>query len=443
MKLVSFFNQFMNDEVNLNKARLDILNKKRTTIQSFIENSDTFKDIYIDMFSQGSYKHKTIIKPPKDNKEFDADILLQVTPPTEWEDNPKMYINELYNIFNASDRYKDMIVKNTRCVTLDYSGDFHVDIVPIVERSGDLYITNKSDNTFEKTNPIAYTNWLAAKNKTSNYQLRKVIKLFKYIRDIKQTFTAKSILLNTMLGNQVYTEDLKLDHVNLPTSFKLIMNRLNDFLQANYYMPIIDNPTMSEENFMRNWTQDQYSNFRNVIKTHTEKINDAYNETDKKKSIKKWKSVFGNKFPEFARSAKLETADENYSEKEEFIVDKVAFVSLDYKLKINCLVKGQNGIRDMFLSRVPILKAEKTLEFFIETIDPAMPTGYEIYWKVKNEGYEAREAKKLRGSIFEGKRSHIEPTKYKGKHYVECYIVHNNTLIAMDRVDVPIEIEQT
>ncbi|WP_321778353.1 nucleotide-binding domain-containing protein [Sulfurimonas sp.] len=440
MQQVGFFTQFMNDEVNLNPARIKILNQKRTTIQTFIQNSDSFKDMYIDMFSQGSYKHKTIIKPPKANKEFDADILLHLEPSEAWEYNPKMYINELFNIFKTTDRYKDIVIKNTRCITLNYVGNFHVDIVPIVKRKGHFYIINKYDNMFEKTNPIEYINWLISKNQDSNYQLRKVIRLFKYIRDIKQTFTAKSILLNTMLANQVYQTDSAEKYINLPTSFKLIINRLNDFLQANYFMPNIHNPKMPEENFMRNWTQEQYLNFRKIIFSYTEKTNDAYNEEDKKKSIKKWKSVFGSKFPEFTRSTKLEASNENYSSEEEFITDIVDSVSLDYKLKINCMVKGQNGIRDMLLNMVPILRAEKKLEFFIESLDSDITIGYEIYWKVKNEGNEAKKANKLRGSIFKGKKSHIEPTKYKGRHYVECYLIKDRILIATDRIDVPIEI---
>lgn len=50
MQQVGFFNQFMNDEVNLNSERINILNKKRATIQTFVQNSDSFKDMYIDMF---------------------------------------------------------------------------------------------------------------------------------------------------------------------------------------------------------------------------------------------------------------------------------------------------------------------------------------------------------------------------------------------------------
>lgn len=438
MQLVSFFNQFMKDEVNLNQTRLNILNSKRTTIQKFIKNSSTFKDNYVDMFSQGSYKHKTIIKPPKSNKEFDADILLELEPYEDWENNPKEYVNKLHKLFKNSPIYENIVVKNTRCITLDYSGDFHIDIVPFVERSSLKYITNRTDNIFEKTNPKEYTDWLMDKNKTSNYQLKKVIRLFKYMRDIKQTFTVKSILLNTLLANQVYSYDLTSDYVNLPTAFKLIISRLNDYLQANYFMPTITNPKIPEESFTRNWTQEQYSNFRDKIKFLTEKTNLAYNEEDQKKSIKKWKEVFGHKFPDFVRSTKLDSTNENYTNSEEFIEDKVSSISLDFNLRISCTVKGQNGIRDMLLHLVPVLFSEKKLVFKIENTN--VPEPYEILWKVKNEGEVARAAGQLRGGIFTGNKTLNEPTKFKGRHYVECYIVKDNILVAMDRIDVPIEI---
>lgn len=70
------------------------------------------------------------------------------------------------------------------------------------------------------------------------------------------------------------------------------------------------------------------------------------------------------------------------------------------------------------------------------------PEPYNILWKVKNEGQQARDVGQLRGSIFPGEKTITEPTKFKGKHYVECYIVKNNILVAMDRIDVPIEIER-
>jgi len=50
-------------------------------------------------------------------------------------------LTNLADGFRDSDRYKDITDTNgkTRCVTIDYEGDFHVDLVPIVRyRTGAL-----------------------------------------------------------------------------------------------------------------------------------------------------------------------------------------------------------------------------------------------------------------------------------------------------------------
>lgn len=53
----------------------------------------------------------------------------------------------------------------------------------------------------------------------------------------------------------------------------------------------------------------------------------------------------------------------------------------------------------------------------------------EHYWQVVNTGAAARQAGDLRGSIFNGRQARWEHTKYKGKHWVECFLVQNNICI--------------
>lgn len=60
-------------------------------------------------------------------------------------------------------------------------------------------------------------------------------------------------------------------------------------------------------------------------------------------------------------------------------------------------------------------------------------------WKVRNYGTEARAAECLRGRIIKGERTHTETTKYTNMHhYVECYAVVDNIVIARAKVVVPI-----
>ena len=102
---------------------------------------------------------------------------------------------------------------STRCATLTYAGDFCLDVVPcVVDRRspGTLEVCNRKDDVFEPTNPLRYTAWLAERNLwVGSNHLQHVIRLIKYLRDIKGTFSAKSILLTTLIGSQINPLDAR------------------------------------------------------------------------------------------------------------------------------------------------------------------------------------------------------------------------------------------
>ena len=61
------------------------------------------------------------------------------------------------------------------------------------------------------------------------------------------------------------------------------------------------------------------------------------------------------------------------------------------------------------------------------------------YWKVRNFGVEAERKGQLRGHIHVGGKTKRESTKYKSmSHYVECYVVDNDVVIARNKIIVPI-----
>ncbi len=50
----------------------------------------------------------------------------------------------------------------------------------------------------------------------------------------------------------------------------------------------------------------------------------------------------------------------------------------------------------------------------------------------------------MRGEITldDGSETKIENTRYKGEHYVECYIIKDKICVARERVDIPISEEE-
>jgi hypothetical protein len=64
-----------------------------------------------------------------------------------------------------------------------------------------------------------------------------------------------------------------------------------------------------------------------------------------------------------------------------------------------------------------------------------------VWWKVRNTGPEAAAVSGgLRGKLLpdDGTASRIETTSYRGRHYVEAYIVKDGRVVASDHHDVEI-----
>ena len=262
MKLVKHFNEFLENEVNLNQTRIDILESRVATITHFISNNVFFKKHFITAIPQGSYSHRTIIKPTKKKTIFDADVVVYLKPIKGWK--AQDYIHQMYDFFSSSSLYKGKVSRQTRCVKLNYEGEFHIDIVPCIrdvsfwhgERE---YVCNRMVNNREPCSSLEYSNWVKEKNRiVGNDYLIKAIRLSKFLRDHKQTFSVKSILLTTVLASRVGFFDkliVSRDFEDLPTTFKNIFNRLNNWLEGYDTMPVVYNPVADDEDFNRHWDE--------------------------------------------------------------------------------------------------------------------------------------------------------------------------------------------
>ncbi len=300
MLFIKAFDTFLAEEVNLNKSRIDTLVNRVTAIEGFITAS-SWQPTITRYSRQGSWAHKTIIKP-LGNGGFDADVLVIVEHVQGW--NAEDYVLKLEEAFNGSGTYKDKAGLGNRCVTLEYSGNFEIDIVPCVinrpGRTSNFEVCNRRDNKFEATDSEAYTRWLEQRNEwVGNDRFREVTRLLKYIRDVKLTFSCKSILLTTLIGERITHTDAYSQHIyfpDLPSALHTLVHRLDDYLQAHPRLHEIRNPVLPSENFIRHWDDDKYENFREMIHKYWEWIDDAYLETNEGESTRKWQKIFGDEF---------------------------------------------------------------------------------------------------------------------------------------------------
>ena len=286
------FADFLRDEVNLNQSRLDRLETAVGGVNEYLKNN---LPGYQKMERQGSYALRTLIKPVDDNDEYDADIQIVMNPNPNWE--PRDYVNQVNRTLSGNKTYADKLRLKNRCVTVDYAGDFHLDVVPRVTINGKHYICNRTNNKFEETDGNGYRDWFNDKNRITGGNLKRVVRLLKHLRDDKNSFRAKSILLTTLSGNTIRTSDEGTEGVStVADTLETVLSRMNDYLQRHPNMPEIKNPVLLAENFNRHWAQQNYTNFRNRIQTYARIARQAKAEPSTEKAIKLWQELFGESF---------------------------------------------------------------------------------------------------------------------------------------------------
>lgn len=464
MKHTGLFKTFLSDVVDLNATRLDQLEASVDAIKSFIRSSDWEPGIK-GFISQGSWAHKTIIKPIAGGA-FDADIIVRVAAVEGWE--AKDYINSLRRIFSASSTYADKVSSFSHCVTITYAGQRKIDIAPLVIgrwHDTSQEVCNRTANAFEDSEPVAYTSWFNQRNGYSGKNsFRKVTRLLKYLRGIKKTFSCPSVLLTTLLGDQITWVDKDMPGFeDVPTALQTVMGRLDDYLQANAVRPFVANPSQPTEDFGKLLSDTGYANFRSFVNKYRGWIDEAIEAEDFDESIAAWQRVFGEEFGKgaVAKMASLvETARvtvgsllSSAAQHQDAIVDAVR----DYGTRIlphwfynpphlhqPRWPAATNQIR-IYVSAVHVASKTAANGSPVLSGDPVSGTGglwfdarlwggapigdaFRVEWRVTNTGIAAFAKGQGRGDFY-GSDSHArryESLAWRGVHFVEAFLVRRS-----------------
>ena len=222
-------------------------------------------------------------------------LQIVMNPNPNWQ--PKDYVDAIYNALKQNHNYADKLRLKTRCVTIDYAGDFHLDVVPRVTSQGRHYVCNRVENKFEPTDGTGYRDWFNEKNRITGGNLKRVVRLLKYLRDHKNNYTAKSILLTTLAGITIRPSDEGTEAVStVSDTLVTVLTRMDNILQQHPYMPEVKNPALATENFNRHWDQAKYANFRARVNSHAQTAKKAKADPSTEASINSWKKLFGDSF---------------------------------------------------------------------------------------------------------------------------------------------------
>lgn len=381
----------------------------------------------------GSYGRYTGIKGISDLD------MLYIMPYSKWKDyNKKGGQSKLLNDTKLaiSRTYSSSDIKVDRCVVTVSFSDSHIDVQPVFENKDKDYIypDTYGDGCWKITKPRKEMDAMKEAEDNKNKNLRRLCKMTRAWKN-KQGVFMGGLLIDTLAYNFLnstteydYRSFAGYDEMSRDF-FKYLYDRPKD---QKEYGALGSKQRVSVKRSFRRKSKKAYNLAVEAIETASDKIKHS-----------KWRDVFGNDFPRYETEVK-EALDINlsYKDTEEFIE---SFYSIDirYDLKIDCEVK-QSGFREGllrdFLMRKIKLRPKKSLRFFIVSNDVQPP--YEIKWKVTNRGHEAIKRDCIRGQIIDdlGFSERKEDTKFKGSHFVECYILKDDIVVAKDSIDVPISV---
>lgn len=418
MQVKDDFNEFIS---NLQIDNFDDINTSLEGIakklnQKYYDNSTT--DNYLMVGSMG---RNTSIKG-----ESDIDVIYELPDEVferfdDYESNGQsQLLNEIRDVLK--EKYPSTDIKGDGQVVVISFTKYKIELVPGFKQDNNSYKypDTHDGGSWKITKPILEIE--EANNMISNTSTYRDI--CQMIREWKANngVTMCGLSIDTLIkdfldDNSEYKWKSKDDYYNLLKSvFKFLSEQDEDRKQWN---AMGSNQIIENKNF-------------NFIKKSKKAYNKLSNSTDESSTLRE---LFGSRFPISEQSAN----EYGHSDGEQFI-EEIYPVYIMYSLKIDCEIT-QNGFRtgllSEFIKKKFMIKQNRKLKFMI--VENDIPKPYEIYWKVRNVGYEAIRRNCIRGQIKKGVEYLSESTNFYGPHYVECYIIKDGICVARDKISVSID----
>ncbi len=361
--------------------------------------------------------------------------MLYIMPKTKWDDYNQSG-GQLKLLQDAKDaiyrRYPSTKVRVDRLVVTVTYKNFHVEVQPVFEQDDKTYKypDTKNGGSWKITKPRQEMVAIANLDTAKNSNLRRLCKMVRAWKN-KHGVGMGGLLIDTLSYNFLqstsdYDTKSYLYYDELSRDFFKYLSELPE--QIEYAAPGSQQRVKVKKKFQRRAKKAYDLCVKAIEAEGQNNVND------------KWKAIYGRPFPASQEKPIDASAAKTWIDTEESIEDKFS-IDIRYPLRIDCEIM-QRGFRKFslrdILGRIP-LKADKKLKFWISE-GPQVNGTYQIYWKVLNRGEEAQRRNCIRGQIVldGGWRTKEESSTFRGDHVVECYLVENDTVVAKDRIHVPI-----
>ena len=430
---------FYNEHVKLPQDRIDELFEKKDInisrlekgLEKYNEKNNTsyvVKESYV----QGSVGMGTVTQ--NEEKDYDIDVGILVDGNGIDSIGSDKIKNVILSAFNQQNlNFKTPPEKHTNCIRFTYYDGYQIDFA--VYR--DIDVVEHAGSVWRERSPEAIQSWFDTQKLDKGNSLPVIIKLIKIFNKSRGHWKMPGGLITTILVEEsLATEHHTLDKI-LYYTIENIINRLDN--DGN-----ITSPVYPYQSILYNEKDKQkVESLKKRLKSHKEKLEILNNPNcTRLDAIEAWQTLFNHTFWDKLYSEEEQKVNdsskvENYREQ---YIDELFPVLLKYPLEIDASIE-LSGFRPSTLSnilkKIHFIPKNEEIKFFIQSI--AVPKPYDIYWKVRNVGPKAYQRNQIRGQIFKtNNNTQTETSVFRGKHFVECYIVKDGVCIARDRIHVPI-----
>lgn len=272
------------------------------------------------MYSHGSFRLKTTVKPLKEN-EYDLDFVVEI--PSDVDMEPTQLYDYVYKILSTDGIHANMVEKKSRCIRLNYANDFHLDIMPgkaVSRLTNEIIVPDKKlKNWYHHSNPIGYAEWFENQAQTVIRKqileqrkvqcsaepiedqeiserlepLRHAVQLIKRYRDLycdrNDCTPVRSIVLCTLMG-EISTSYS--DEIQIIIDFCSYVNKKIE--KSNGEPFVVRNPVV-DEILTEKWEDDItiYNEFVDMMNSLTEDIIKLKQADNKLSIVSQVKRMFG------------------------------------------------------------------------------------------------------------------------------------------------------
>jgi len=427
-----YFDAFLSN-IEPSKSTVDYISSVQTNLRDYLATHDKYEDIHIDTFLSGSYAKHTCIRPVKYDGKRDVDIVV-VTNHVSSDDSSDV-LDELLNVLIEKDIYKNAEIQS-HSVGVEMSG-IQIDVVPVIgdDEEGLYNIGSYNDGDWILTDPKGHKKWSTETNQENDNQFKPLVKLFKWWRrencpqDIRYP---KGIALEKMIADNIADSSLITENLLIGTMQNLVTTYKEEYMDQGL-VPIIDDPTIEDNNLLVGYTFGDFKAFIEKIEDHIALLDEegTSNET--------WKKILGNEFPaeDSPQNSHAEALAELNIEKCLSVphrqkpiwslpIGNAVFIGAKIQKPDGSIIKCENDSE-------PIAKHCSIVYTAICSVKPP----FDVKWQIVNTGDEAIKTYNCPRGGFEnsnkGRMSRSESTAYIGKHYVQCFIIKGGRCVAKSK----------